>query len=1069
VSFLGERYGSFPGDTTVPASQSDAARRSLEAAVPEFPHLTKLRDRSLTEIETRTALRLGQPILAYLRDPYFSETVSSDKRREFKAESPTHEEKLKQLRDEVEALGGDGDSDGRGGGGGDIQPVALRHYLRPEQIGELVFEDIKRIIEEKYPAGMELEPFERERLRHATRGRSLVNSSYVVSEDLFLAIDTHVLGSDGRDDDDDGGGDADGDGRLSGSSSSSSSSSSADRYADNLSESSAFSESSAGASEDAIAEREGSTRPLLVRGPPGCGKSALLANWFSRYKGHRNEDVVVAHWVGCSPASTEAGGIVARLIREIREGLGAEHRDDARVPSLAEFFAEELAAINPQRRRVVIVIDGLDRIDPRDDAMDLVWLPRFFPRSVRAVVSAGPSRALDVLAKRVAGSAGGGHDSSGGGGGGGIGIGAEAATPSPPSASSLTVPPLTPPHRRALLQTYLSQRSKRLPPPTEFLIAKAEQTSNPRYLVTLLDETILLGDHASLTSTVARYLEAQTTSELYAKVLKRMESDYDKAPAPPIVSLILTSLLTSRVGLHPSLELRPLLERAGAGAGEGNWSDFLTVLESHGMIEGFGQRAVLANEALREGVGIAFLSWTTASKPSGGGGGGGGGSSGSSVATSLSHADSVFTLCEDRVITAAESAAHARLADLFEGNEGEITRRKIEELPWHLELCGDASRLAGWLSSLAVFDAMWTMGYRYDLQRYWRAIDKLIDQCRGIGGPPPSGAPNMANVLRSDEQYLALVKASRFPPGVVVSDLLTRLAEFMAESSLFEASLGLFARARVHYQNAFLPLGVAQVDTRVARVLSELARFDDAEAALRRSLAVYIKETGDEGIEVGRIFWSLGCVLSKSAAGVSANLAPARLQEARTCLDKSLEITVARLGSAAEETADVLLAMGELDAMENYPDVALGRFKLALAGLEQRLGDAHPRLVPTLARLGSLYIELDEFETAESTLHTALAIATEKLGAQSRLTGEVLQTLACLYEMQERYSEAAALLTRTLAIVQRVYGPQHLHAGRMLLQLGVVEAELSRRSEGFVKLPTTSSAWAYVAGCLHDT
>ncbi len=45
---------------------------------------------------------------------------------------------------------------------------------------------------------------------------------------------------------------------------------------------------------------------------------------------------------------------------------------------------------NHNRKNLVLIIDGLNKLDRRDNAMDLVWLPLSWPSSVRVIVSTAP-------------------------------------------------------------------------------------------------------------------------------------------------------------------------------------------------------------------------------------------------------------------------------------------------------------------------------------------------------------------------------------------------------------------------------------------------------------------------------------------------------------------------------------------------------------------------------------------------------------------------------------------------------------------------------------------------------
>jgi hypothetical protein len=64
---------------------------------------------------------------------------------------------------------------------------------------------------------------------------------------------------------------------------------------------------------------ESCDQPLIVFGPSGMGKSALLAYW-SRFYGQRHPDtVVVPHFIGSVTSDTSHEGLLRRIYSEIKE------------------------------------------------------------------------------------------------------------------------------------------------------------------------------------------------------------------------------------------------------------------------------------------------------------------------------------------------------------------------------------------------------------------------------------------------------------------------------------------------------------------------------------------------------------------------------------------------------------------------------------------------------------------------------------------------------------------------------------------------------------------------------
>ena len=48
----------------------------------------------------------------------------------------------------------------------------------------------------------------------------------------------------------------------------------------------------------------------------------------------------------------------------------------------------------------MLVLDGLNQIEDKDNAQELAWLPRLFPTNVRVLASSLPGRAFDATQQR---------------------------------------------------------------------------------------------------------------------------------------------------------------------------------------------------------------------------------------------------------------------------------------------------------------------------------------------------------------------------------------------------------------------------------------------------------------------------------------------------------------------------------------------------------------------------------------------------------------------------------------------------------------------------------------------
>src|SRR5262249_12930250 len=141
-------------------------------------------------------------------------------------------------------------------------------------------------------------------------------------------------------------------------------------------------------------------RPLVLSGPPGTGKSAVLAHWARHY---RSSALLLGRFIGASPASTNLTRLLANLADELVAHFGLTEEvevDDGGTKQIRRRPLEvpadplELQQKWPRileaaggKGRVVLLLDALEQLDLSADPLRLNWLPRRLPAGVRLVLS----------------------------------------------------------------------------------------------------------------------------------------------------------------------------------------------------------------------------------------------------------------------------------------------------------------------------------------------------------------------------------------------------------------------------------------------------------------------------------------------------------------------------------------------------------------------------------------------------------------------------------------------------------------------------------------------------------
>lgn len=515
IGLLGERYGWVPKE--IPQELIDSE-----------PWLEKHRTSSVTELEIIHGA-LDDPLMAryaffYFRSPSFINSLNAEERPLFQ-ELPTSEEVERLGQVEAERLAEDRRKK--------LESLKQRirnsglpvreDYPDPRTLGEMVLADLTEMIDELYPEGLEPHPLDHEAANHESFATSLV-SIYMGGERSFACLDAH----------------AEEEHRQSGKVSL--------------------------LNTDGIVKEDGRVagHGLVVAGEPGVGKSALLANWALHYRTKVTESklpprrsiwkrladrltrspqslpsppLVLTHFIGATDASTDGAAMLRRIIGELNRQVGIEQEISEKPDELRVAFANCLH-MAAAKRRVVLIIDALNQLEDRNQALDLIWLPEEIPLNVRLIVSTLSGPTLKELARR--------------------------------EWPVLFVEPLTPEERQRLIIEYLAQYRKALSPDRVKRIAAVEQTGNPLFLRVLLQELRIHGDHLMLDRRIDHYLSARAINDLFEKILERYEQDYDR-DRPGLVRDAMTILCAARHGLSEG-ELLELLGSNGERLPQAVWS-----------------------------------------------------------------------------------------------------------------------------------------------------------------------------------------------------------------------------------------------------------------------------------------------------------------------------------------------------------------------------------------------------------------------------------------------------------------------------------------------------------------
>jgi eukaryotic-like serine/threonine-protein kinase len=233
------------------------------------------------------------------------------------------------------------------------------------------------------------------------------------------------------------------------------------------------------------------------------------------------------------------------------------------------------------------------------------------------------------------------------------------------------------------------------------------------------------------------------------------------------------------------------------------------------------------------------------------------------------------------------------------------------------------------------------------------------------------------------------------------------------------------------------PLVEARVRDMIGNTLRALARYNDAEASLRTSLAIRraAYPAGHPSIAIG--LNNLANLLQSQD----------KLAEAESCYREALVIVRAAYSAEHAEIAMTLNNLATLLRLQGKLAAAEPLFREAIGIYRAVYPAGHPNIAAGLNNLGLLLQDQNRVAEAEPLFREALAIRRAAHPAGHPDTATALNNLANLLALQNRLDEAEPLLREALGIFRAVHRAGHPDIAGAVNNLATLMQEQNRLAE----------------------